>query len=300
MNSKPPELLRYRACSKSRFRKACRRSFLSYSTGLQGHRKSARTCFEGPFGELLRATGPMAKVNPFRFSTKYQDDETDLVYYGVRYLKTSTGGWLSRDPFREVGFENIRFADMKPRLMALALSSDMQYAETNQMALFDWSAALQAAGNPYTFVGNAPISRWDILGMFGDGDAKFKGHKDFSNLSACPFDFTLEDKGSTSPYKDPERHFRPLGRSASDVQAAIKSCNRDAFQRAKHRGQDYFSHYAKGYVWDPGNVFQKCAGYGHACDGTKPDEDMNAWASADKWTQGMLKKWKEACCGCGH
>ncbi len=33
----------------------------------------------GPFGEVIRATGPMAKVNPFRFSTKYQDDETDLV-----------------------------------------------------------------------------------------------------------------------------------------------------------------------------------------------------------------------------
>ena len=32
----------------------------------------------GPFGEVLRATGPMAKANPFRFSAKYQDDETDL------------------------------------------------------------------------------------------------------------------------------------------------------------------------------------------------------------------------------
>jgi RHS repeat-associated protein len=38
----------------------------------------------------------MAKANPFRFSTKYQDDETDLVYYGRRYLNTSTGRWLSR------------------------------------------------------------------------------------------------------------------------------------------------------------------------------------------------------------
>jgi YD repeat-containing protein len=35
----------------------------------------------GPFGELIRATGPMAKLNPFRFSTKYQDDETDFLYY---------------------------------------------------------------------------------------------------------------------------------------------------------------------------------------------------------------------------
>jgi hypothetical protein len=25
----------------------------------------------GPFGEVIRATGPMARVNPFRFSTKY-------------------------------------------------------------------------------------------------------------------------------------------------------------------------------------------------------------------------------------
>src|SRR5207237_4602668 len=31
------------------------------------------------FGELLRSTGPLAKVNPFRFSTKKQDDETDFV-----------------------------------------------------------------------------------------------------------------------------------------------------------------------------------------------------------------------------
>lgn len=62
---------------------------------------------ENNFGEVIRATGPMAKVNPFRFSTKYQDNETDLLYYGVRYLKTSTGGWLSRDPIGEKGGLNL-------------------------------------------------------------------------------------------------------------------------------------------------------------------------------------------------
>ncbi len=61
----------------------------------------------GPFGEVLRTTGPMAKANPFRFSTKYQDDETDLLYYGRRYLNTSTGGWLSRDPMGEQGGANL-------------------------------------------------------------------------------------------------------------------------------------------------------------------------------------------------
>ncbi len=60
----------------------------------------------GPFGELLRVTGPVGKVNPFRFSTKYQDDETDLVYYGYRYYSPSTGRWASRDPSEEEGGAN--------------------------------------------------------------------------------------------------------------------------------------------------------------------------------------------------
>jgi RHS repeat-associated protein len=57
----------------------------------------------GPFGEVIRATGSMAKANPFRFSTKYQDDETDLLYYGYRYYSASNGRWLSRDPIDENG-----------------------------------------------------------------------------------------------------------------------------------------------------------------------------------------------------
>jgi RHS repeat-associated protein len=57
----------------------------------------------GPFGEVVRATGAMAKANPFRFSTKYQDDETDLLYYGYRYYVPGFGRWISRDPSEEGG-----------------------------------------------------------------------------------------------------------------------------------------------------------------------------------------------------
>jgi len=51
----------------------------------------------GPFGEPIRMTGPMAKTNPFRFSTKYQDDETGLLYYGYRFYDPCTGSWPNRD-----------------------------------------------------------------------------------------------------------------------------------------------------------------------------------------------------------
>jgi RHS repeat-associated protein len=60
-----------------------------------------------PFGETIRATGPMAKINHFRFSTKYQDDETSLLYYGYRYYQPTTGRWPSRDPIGERGGVNI-------------------------------------------------------------------------------------------------------------------------------------------------------------------------------------------------
>jgi len=40
---------------------------------------------------------------PLRFSTKYHDDETDLVYYGLRYYNPELGRWVSRDPIGIVG-----------------------------------------------------------------------------------------------------------------------------------------------------------------------------------------------------
>ena len=61
----------------------------------------------GPFGELLRITGIWAKSIPFRFSTKYQDDESDMLYYGYRYYNPNTGRWISRDPLNDEMFLTI-------------------------------------------------------------------------------------------------------------------------------------------------------------------------------------------------
>src|SRR5690625_2724773 len=61
----------------------------------------------GPFGEAIRASGPAAELNPFRFSTKYWDVETELPYYGYRYYSPEMGRWLNRDPIGEVGGTNL-------------------------------------------------------------------------------------------------------------------------------------------------------------------------------------------------
>ena len=57
----------------------------------------------GPFGEALQATGPAAAGNPWRFSTRYTDPETDLVMYPLRPYSPALGRFLSRDPIEEFG-----------------------------------------------------------------------------------------------------------------------------------------------------------------------------------------------------
>jgi RHS repeat-associated protein len=60
-----------------------------------------------PFGNTVAATGPLAQHHPFRFSTKFTDDETWLVYYGYRYYDPMWGRWLNRDPIEEEGGLNL-------------------------------------------------------------------------------------------------------------------------------------------------------------------------------------------------
>src|SRR5207247_1152195 len=55
----------------------------------------------------IRLTPNSNSQSPFRFSTKYQDDESDFLYYGFRFYNPSTGRWLSRDPIEEGGGLNL-------------------------------------------------------------------------------------------------------------------------------------------------------------------------------------------------
>jgi RHS repeat-associated protein len=63
----------------------------------------------GPSGEPLRAEVIDSAVanQPFRFSTKFTDTETGLVYYGRRYYSAILGRFINRDPSEEQGGINL-------------------------------------------------------------------------------------------------------------------------------------------------------------------------------------------------
>ena len=62
-----------------------------------------------PFGEPLQALANDSTVadNPFRFSTKFTDSESGLIYYGNRFYSPSLGRFLNRDPMEEAGGINL-------------------------------------------------------------------------------------------------------------------------------------------------------------------------------------------------
>jgi RHS repeat-associated protein len=60
-----------------------------------------------PYGEILASSGDFAAVNPFRFSTKYHDDETGLIDFGRRLYDPLLGRWINRDPIGEFGGANL-------------------------------------------------------------------------------------------------------------------------------------------------------------------------------------------------
>jgi len=113
----------------------------------------------GPFAEPIRATGPMAKLNPIRFSTQYADDVTGDVKYLFRDYDALTGRWLSRDPIGE-------------RFLAPAEGQEDSEDSEPQRGAFVQRVRGGDSGNLYSFVSGDPIGRIDPVGLI-----TFKGCK---------------------------------------------------------------------------------------------------------------------------
>ena len=146
-----------------------------------------------PYGNSVLESGALASSNPYRFSTKYLDDEYNLYYYGLRYYDPETGRWINRDPMgEEGGYSLYAFVQNNPmnlidlfgqKILSLEikgsgesivhLSTTNWYANLRQLL---GSSVAEFAGNLNLgfFLGKANGSGWNIFGDDVIGLFKFE------------------------------------------------------------------------------------------------------------------------------
>jgi RHS repeat-associated protein len=102
----------------------------------------------GPFGEPLPAT-PSQVPPPFKFQTRYADEETGFLYCGYRYYDPGTGRWLNREPPHEYAFWK-------------ANSETLLGGPADERGLF--------GPEDYVYLANAPVGNIDALGLASSCD----------------------------------------------------------------------------------------------------------------------------------
>ncbi|MCD4779486.1 MAG: hypothetical protein K8S27_02905, partial [Candidatus Omnitrophica bacterium] len=114
-----------------------------------------------PYGNSVLSTGALASSNPYRFSTKYLDDEFNLYYYGYRYYDPETGRWLNRDPIDEQGGLNL-----------YVLLNNNSINSIDHLGLIDVEACVEVLKSIYVQAGKlyAEIKKYDPL---ADGKGGF-------------------------------------------------------------------------------------------------------------------------------
>jgi RHS repeat-associated protein len=101
-----------------------------------------------PFGNTLSASGPLADVNLYRFSSKEFHPASGLVCYLYRYYDSGLQRWENRDPLGEIGHRVIRGA------------------------CGDCYAPFSREGATFRFCGNAPTLQHDSLGLVSEQDCQ--------------------------------------------------------------------------------------------------------------------------------
>ena len=230
------------------------------------------------FGNMATMTGNESSRNPFRFSTKYTDDETELVYYGYRYYSPELGRWINRDPIGERGSHN---------LSAVCRNNCVDHGDTLGQWIFD--------------SGPSPEDRCEeakarLLAMYPDLD-RLLAHDD------CAMDNVLEDiqckeRGPTDP---PDAYGGYHGGEAS------------IYLEPEYSVDDYFRH----MLHELQHAFQDCGGHciladdckarlcheleAYFCELVYPQESPDPWYRlfGTRWTDLMLAAWgsaEEYCC----
>ena len=199
-----------------------------------------------PFGMTVKAIGEYAESNPYRFSTKYTDAETSLVYYGYRYYQPQTGRWLSRDPLGEDGGVNVygfvgnnTIGQIDPTgLFEIDVHYYLTYFLARQTGCFDpWEAKKVAEGNQQA----------DEDTRYAPGQGKWHSHSIRLDQIGAEQRRLHEEYHALTPKENHPRNLKKLM-----DEAAIECKDKDrrkllpdklmAFGRYLHYIQDMYSH----------------------------------------------------------
>jgi len=229
------------------------------------------------FGETQVQAGNLIENN-LRFPGQYEDKEKGTYYNYFRdCYDPATGRYCQPDPIGTVLYQDMAAKSLAGSrgLVGRGLVRQL-YRSSPQF------------NHPYSYVSSNPLSWRDPLGLFGDGinaGGDYLGHSDFVGHDLF-LNYLVEDHDPlSSPYLQPWRHFRDLPEVERDLANDLAMCNKYGFGRRMHQGQDYFSHYRRGYR----------APIGHLFDGHAPDHNDFAWDQANAWSDDWVKKWKEKC-----
>ena len=143
------------------------------------------------FGATLMSEGPLARRNPFRFSSEYADDETGLIYYNWRHYDPVHGAWLGRDPIGVDGGANlyafcgndpINFSDKNGTRVNEFESVSLPYSGKRKRSLsfytLDWYGLIERDS---TFDVRTSVSVELLMG--GKAEASFGSYGDLADAT---------------------------------------------------------------------------------------------------------------------
>lgn len=137
-----------------------------------------------PFGAVVGSSGVNSSFF-FRFSTKYEDFETGLSYYGYRYYDPQQGRWLNRDPLSEIGGFNLYAAVYNEMLSGIDILGLARYEYDGQgFHVHDSSAGTYRA----KFNDDGSVEFSPKKGHEKEFDPK-KAKEDFGKKALCKEEF---------------------------------------------------------------------------------------------------------------
>ena len=219
----------------------------------------------GPFGELIHATGPAAQANPWRYATKYRDEETGLTYFGHRYHDPVTGQWLSREPLGETESVNLyEYCDSDPvnhldiRGLAKVATDGKGGLTTFGKALLTIAKEDLAAARSLLMAAQVEreLTGRNVGELAGNGDkgsigtvlraidlavstARNDGRDEWKQIAArirADFDFPEGDRGQQDKWTDLKfAEYAPLIAARVEAAAAFDAAQRAASAKLVHR-----------------------------------------------------------------